>query len=390
MSGDTQTIRPGELTGSPGRSAVLARLRSYLNAHYARVLFIAVFLIPTLGAVIYFGLIASDRYISEARFIVRSVEKPAAEGAAAFLQDFGITRANDDTFAIQDYIHSRDAMQAIMKKIDLREVWGREDADFWSRYGGDSDEDLFRYYQGQVKVEKNAETGITTVKVSAFRAQDAHAILQMILLLSEKRINEMNLRARRDSLALAEEGRASAARNLAEATVALSSYRNATELIDPAETAVAAVDRNAELTGELARLQVTLQTMVRRAPENPAIPALRQRIAALSAELEAQEGRLTGARDSLSGKVGIFERLEIERELAEKNYEEAQRQFDRAREEADRQRVYIESIAAPNVPDVPTEPRRMRYMFTVALLSLWAFLIFYLLVSGSREHLNVS
>jgi len=97
-------------------------LRTYLSAHYGRVLFVAVFILPTLLAAIYFGLIASDRYISEARFIVRSADKPASQGAAAYLQDFGITRANDDAFAIADYIHSRDVMQAIEKQCELSEL----------------------------------------------------------------------------------------------------------------------------------------------------------------------------------------------------------------------------------------------------------------------------
>lgn len=364
-----------------------------LTAHYARTLFIVVFLVPTVIAIVYYGLVASDRYVSETHFIVRSVSKPASEGAAAYLQDFGITRANDDTFAIQDYIHSRDAMQAIMRKIDLRKVWNRPGADFLSRYGAfqvsDNDEALFQYYQRQVKIEKNVETGITAVKVTAYRPQDARAIAEMILQLSEARINDMNVRARRDRLASSEQTADEAVRKLARATVALTQYRDASRQIDPAESAGAAIERSSALDQELAQLQVSLQTMVERAPGNPALPALRQRVAALSAQVAAQRSELTGASGALSSKLGDYERLEVERELAEKSYEAAQKQLSSAREEAERQQIYIESVARPNLPDKSQEPRRLRYAFTVALLSFWAFLIFYLLVSGSREHLNV-
>ena len=61
-----------------------------------------------------------------------------------------------------------------------------------------------------------------------------------------------------------------------------------------------------------------------------------------------------------------------------------------AREDARRQQVYIETVARPNLPDESLEPRRWRYVFTVALLGMWSFLILYLLVSGTREHLNFS
>lgn len=370
-------------------------LRAYLSDHYGRVLFVLVFILPTLLSVVYFGLIVSDRYISEARFIVRSADKPAAQGAAAYLQDFGIVRANDDAFAIADYIHSRDVMQAVEKVIDLRTIYSRPGADPFTRFGGPSaaaktDEALFRYYIRQVAVEKDAESGITAVKVSAYRPEDAKALLDRIIGLSELRVNQLNVRARRDSLADSERALNEAVRRLAQATVDLTRYRESAGTVDPQQSAGATVDRSSSLQQELAQLQVTLQTMIARAPGNPSIPALRQRIAALSGQVAAQQQQLTGDRDSLSGVLGGYEQQLVEQELAEKAYEAAQKQFDAARSEADRQQVFIELIARPNMTDEPQEPRRLRYILTAALLSFWAFLIFYLLLSGSREHLNMS
>jgi capsular polysaccharide transport system permease protein len=370
-------------------------LRTYLSAHYGRVLFVAVFILPTLLAAIYFGLIASDRYISEARFIVRSADKPASQGAAAYLQDFGITRANDDAFAIADYIHSRDVMQAIEKQIDIPAVYSRPGADIFSRIGGlsgraKSDEALFRYFIRQVTVEKDPESGITAVKVSAYRPEDAKTLLDRIVALSEARVNQLNVRARRDSLADSQRAMDDAARRLAQATVDVTRAREIAGTVDPQQSAGATVDRRSSLQQELAQLRVTLQTMVARAPGNPSIPALRQRIAALSGQVTAQQNQLTGRQGSLSGKLGDYEQQQVERELAEKAYEAAQKQFDAARSEADRQQVFIELIARPNLSDEPQEPRRLRYIMTAALLSFWAFLILYLLLSGSREHLNLN
>ena len=119
--------------------------------HYGRILFAGLFVLPVLLAAIYFGLAASDRYVSETRFIVRSVERPAAQGAAAYLQSVGITRANDEAFAMQDFVRSRDLMTMIGRKFDLRSIWGREDADWISRFGGltgrTSEEALFERFR---------------------------------------------------------------------------------------------------------------------------------------------------------------------------------------------------------------------------------------------------
>lgn len=366
-------------------------LLASVRAHYAMSLFGLVFLLPTLIAGIYYGAIASDSYVSETRFVVRSIDNPASEGAAAYLQDFGIRRANDDTFAIHEFIHSRDAMHEMQRKIDLQQVWSRPDTDFWSRYdaAGATDETLFDYYKRRVRIEKDNETGITTIKASAFRASDARDIAEALLRLSEARINEMNARARNDSLSAAGQAVDAAAQKLAQLTVALTRYRNQARTVDPTETADAIVERSSALEQELAQLQVSYQTMRERAPGNPAIAALRQRVEALSAQVAVQKAQLSGAPASMTAKLGDYEDLMVQRELAEKAYEAAQKQFTSAQEQADRQRVYLETISRPNLPDEAQEPRRLRYIFTVALLSFWTFLIFYLLVSGSREHMNV-
>ena len=391
---NTRSFLPSVRDSQPGRWSEASAIRAYISAKYGRMLFCLTFLFPTLIAIIFYQFIASDRYISETRFIVRSVDKPAAEGVAAYLQDFGILRANDDAFAIQDFIHSRDAMNELMKRVDLRRIYTRGNADFVTRYHKsgqyDSNEAFFRYFKRQVVVDKDQETGITTVKVSAYDARDAKRIADMILSLSERRVNEMNERAHSDALRLAQNNVKRASAAFLSANVALSQYRNASNMVDPEQSAGAATERNSALRVELAGLRANLNAMLAKAPANPAISPMRQRIAALEEQSAVQAGELTGRGNSLSKKLGNFEQLIVERELAEKTYEAAQKQLENAQEEAVRQQIYIETVAKPNLPDESLEPRRWRYIATVALLSFWSFLIFYLLISGSREHLNMN
>jgi capsular polysaccharide transport system permease protein len=368
--------------------------RRYLSNSYGKILFALTFVLPTLIAILFYLLIASDRYISETTFIVRSVDKPAAEGVAAYLQDFGILRANDDAFAIQDFIHSRDAMNALMKDVDLRKIYSSREADYFTRYNrqgsNDTKEAFFKYFKRQVQVDKDQETGITRVRVSAYRAPDAKRIAELILSLSEARVNEMNERAHVDALRLAQDNVRSASAAFVSANVALGEYRNASGTVDPEESAGAATERGSALDMELANMRANLRVMQAKAPAHPAIGAIRQRIAALEEQSRLQAGELTGRSSSLSQKVGSFERLLVERELAAKTYEAAEKQLEHAQEEAERQQIYIETVSRPSIPDEPLEPRRWRYIFTVALLGFWTFLILYLLVAGSREHLNLS
>src|SRR5262249_36618166 len=56
--------------------------------------------LPTLAAGVYYFAIASDLYLSEARFIVRSPKQVQTNPIGALLQSSGLTRASDDTAAV--------------------------------------------------------------------------------------------------------------------------------------------------------------------------------------------------------------------------------------------------------------------------------------------------
>ena len=109
---------------------------------------------PTLLAAIYFGLIASDVYISESRFVVRSPERQTSSTLGMFLKSTGFSRSQDDSYTVQDFILSRDALQVLDDKLNFREVFSSPTVDIFSRFAGldwdDSFEALHLYYQGSV------------------------------------------------------------------------------------------------------------------------------------------------------------------------------------------------------------------------------------------------
>src|SRR6476646_82181 len=84
------------LTRRPSR---LRRLRVLTSP-----LFLFAVLIPTLVASAYYGLIASDVYVSESRFVVRSPQRPQFSGIGALLQGGSFARSQDDTYSVHDYV----------------------------------------------------------------------------------------------------------------------------------------------------------------------------------------------------------------------------------------------------------------------------------------------
>jgi capsular polysaccharide transport system permease protein len=134
-------------------------------------LFIGIVLLPTLGAIIYFGLIASDVYISESRFLVRSPERPVQTGLVGqLLQSTGVAKSEDDTYAVRDFILSRDALKELDDRLGLRKSFSSERIDFFGRFPGviwdRSFEDFYRYYVGHVDVDYDTLSSIRTRTVS--------------------------------------------------------------------------------------------------------------------------------------------------------------------------------------------------------------------------------
>lgn len=363
------------------------------SLNYSAILFLFIFAIPTSVSVVYYGLVASDRYVSESKFIVRGVNGGQIGGLSVLLRTFGISRSNDDTFAIEEYILSRDALNDLSRFVDVTGAYTRDQADFVTRYGttfGENTfESLYSYFIDQIRVVRDVETGITTLSVSAYEARDAKDIADGLLKLGEARVNEMNARSRKDALASAIESLQAAEANVLSAQTELTRFRNAEFTVDMKKSVSGNLDVITELHKDLATQQVLLQQLEASSPSNPGIHSQAKRVAAIENQLATEKSKIAGSDDAIATKLGDYEGLLLRKGLADSLYESAVTSLDQARDEARRKQIYLEPIVRPNQPDRPSEPRRLRSIFTVALLTFASYLMIYLLVSGSREHLNI-
>ena len=91
-----------------------------LTALRRRLLFLVVVVLPTTAATVYYGFLASDVYVSESRFVIRSAQRQSsAGGIGALLQNTGLPgfqRSADDAYAVHDFILSRDALRQLDRR----------------------------------------------------------------------------------------------------------------------------------------------------------------------------------------------------------------------------------------------------------------------------------
>ncbi|HEV2570454.1 capsule biosynthesis protein [Methylocella sp. CPCC 101449] len=365
------------------------------RARLIKKLILAVMIVPPIFAVFYYGLFAADRYVSEANIIVRSVSsKRAAGGLDMVLQTFGISRAVDDTNAVQNFMLSRDAVRALESRLPLREIFSNSNADIFTRFPrfwlwkNDAFERLYEYYLDRVTVIQDPSKGITTVRAVAFRPEDALRITQELLKISEEMVNRMNVRAQADTVKSAQLSVDDAGNRLIEAQKELTRYRNRELIVDPSKTSQSVLDTITSLATEYTQTQAQVQEMTRLAPNNPAIAARQARADALRARITEEREKLAGSDAAMAKKIEGYEQLAAARDIAEKGLATASNSLETARQEARRQQIYVEQIVSPNLPDQSTEPERIRMILTYLVVSCMLGAILWLLNAGTQEHAN--
>lgn len=158
--------------------------------------FIAVVGVPVALAVLYYFLIAADQYVTEFRFALRTVDPARAEVSGMLQGSVAPSPVGVDSYAVVQYIGSRDIIDDIGKALDLREMFSRSEADWLSRLQLPvSIEELVRYWKNQVDPFYDVTNGTIVVRVRAFTADDALKLAQAIFASSEHLVNDMSARA---------------------------------------------------------------------------------------------------------------------------------------------------------------------------------------------------
>lgn len=349
-------------------------------------------LVPTFLGLIYYGLIASDVYTSQSKFVIKSPGQKSSQVTtlASLIQTTGISAGKDQTQEVLEYIRSRDALRDLNRKSDVVGIYSTRGADFLSKFPQPlhdrSFENLYKYYRTMVTASLDPESGMAVVEVRGFRPEDTHLLNARLLDLGEDFVNRLNERAERQAISEAERRVVNSEARLRGARLAMRTYRNSEDVLDPAKQAAGVLDVSNKLQIEYASLLAQLQSMQRATPRHPAIPALKNRVAATAQAIAAQNGRAVGSPTGLASKLGNYEKLALDQELATAGLTAANVSLEQARTESQKQQYYLERVVEPNTPDLALLPRRLSSILIIFATSLCLYFIGWMLVVGILEH----
>lgn len=354
--------------------------------------FLVFVVVPTFLAALYYGLIASDVYISESRFVIKSPDQKRSQMStlANLVQTTGMSGGQEQTNEVLTFVRSRDALKALEKQPGIRDKYATLDVDIFSRFprplSDNSFESLFKYYGDMVDARFDADAGTAVIKARAFTAKDAYQINRRLLDLSEDLVNRLNSRAQTKGIDEAQRQVLLATDRAKAARIALTKYRNTQSLIDPTKQAGGVLEISNNMIGQRAALQAQLDLMQRVAPNNPSIPALSSRINAISVQIASQDSRVVGSGSGIASKMGGYENLLVEQEFATESMNAANAALVQARAEAQRQQFYLERVVDPNMPDMPLLPKRLFNVLIVFAAATCLYFIAWMFIVGILEH----
>ena len=346
-----------------------------LKKHF---IFVLTVLLPTVAAVLYYGLVASDVFISESRFVVRSPQRQAQTGLRGRAAAGHGLRALAGRHLLGARLHpSRDALRELDE--EARRAQALRTAANSRLLQPLSGPRLGRQLRGVLPLlpgkvhgrSRHRSRRSSTLRVRAFTAADA------------QRINE---HAARDGRAPGERaeraqppgpgplrgsrGDAGRGQGAGRRRWRSPAFRSEQAVFEPDRQAAIQLQGVAKLQDELIATETQLAQLRALSPGNPQIPALADsgRDAA-PARWPTETAKVTGGGGSLSAHARRRSSASrSRRSFADRQLAAALTALETARSEAQRKQLYLERIVQPNLPDEALEPRRIRSILTVLVL----------------------
>ncbi|WP_435257295.1 sugar transporter [Thioclava sp. FR2] len=350
--------------------------------------FVALVLVPVVATALYLWIVAQDQYASTVGFSVRTQEMQSSLdilGGITSLSGGG----SSDSDILYDYIHSQEMVEDLDAKINLRKIF----SEAWPSdpiFAFDPDgsiEDLVDHWEDKVRITYDSSSRLMTLRVLAFKPEEATLIAGAILERSTEKINELSEEAREDATRYARIEMERALDRLKTAREAMTAFRMRTRMVDPVADLQGQMGILNSLQAQLAESYIELDLL--RATTNatdPRITQAEQRIDVIKNRMEEERRKFNESEQGPGGEdyatmVAEFERLTVDREFAEQTYRVALAAFDAAQAEALRKSRYLAAHIQPTAAEKSEYPQRWTLLGLTGffLLMAWAIgvLIFY-------------
>ncbi|RQW87469.1 MAG: capsular biosynthesis protein [Geobacter sp.] len=351
--------------------------------------FLLIVVVPFLLIAIYYGVIASPRYVSESKITVRQSGGGQDVGSLAVsILSGGGSSSREDNLYLREYILSLDMLQYLDASVGLRKAYqGR--GDYLSRLlPWASQEDFLNFYRKHVSVNYDAVTGVLTIRTEAFDRAFARRMNAAIMYQCEKFINDNSHRISNEQLRFISSELTRANEELLATKQKVLAFQNRHNVLDPVEQAKAMSAFVLQLEAEVGRQEAELRNMRTFLAENSTqVVAFREKLGALKQQLQNEKQKISGGpAGKLNTMSSQFMLLQFQAEFALDKYKATLAAYEKERVEASRKVKNLVVISSPHQQEEAEYPRRQYIIFAslVGLLILYG--ISRLIIATIEDH----
>ncbi|MEO0497493.1 MAG: hypothetical protein AAF141_09010 [Pseudomonadota bacterium] len=350
---------------------------------------VAIFIvIPVVGTSVYYGLIASDRFESETRFVVRSATAVLSRNPTDDGVGLSTAKIVQDTQITTNYLNSPGLITNLEAIEPLETFYSRRDIDWLSRLkDGATAEEKLEFWATRITNTIKLPGGIVIVKLQAHTPEEAQTLLKRVIALSEDQLNALNEGIWSGTLGGAEKELAEAQNALKSVRRQISQAQLVSGVFDVEQQSEALTDLIIEVRGELLKIEGELQTKSGQLdPNSRVLRNLRLQADAQRNQLERLERELAGDGErALSDSSSIFAQLKLEQEIAEQRFEDAVRELERLRLLSSTQLLYLDPVLQPTLPEEATQPERIKRVAFFSFIGIFCWLFALLALLSARK-----
>lgn len=339
-------------------------------------------------SVLYWGVIASDRYVSEANVVLESpqITLPSMDVASLF----GGSSGGGDMLLLRDYLLSVDMLKTIDELVGFRKHYSGSGADFISSLpSGDVPmEGLHEYYLKRVSVELDEYANVLRIKVEAFSPEVAHKIASLLLDEGEKYMNLLGKRLAEEQVSFLEKQVGALGENFTQASNLLIEYQNRKGLISPTGTVASLSAVVASLEGKLSNLQAERAVLKSyQSSSSPSMVRVENEINAVRNQISMQQSRMAQQSGNALNTVSAeYQTLELKVQFALESYSGALAALEGTRIEAARKLKQVSVLQTPTYPEYPLEPQRLHQIAVYTIITVFIALIAQMLLMIIKDH----
>src|SRR5690554_6127730 len=156
--------------------------------------FWAVAAFATLLAVIYWGAMATERYVSRAHIVLQTPEiVPTGLNVSSLLSG---TSGSGDLLLLKDHLESVAMLNTLQQRLNLRSHYAQSTIDRLSRLSDENApiEKFHDYMQDRIKILFDDYSSVLKIEVQAYTPEMAQSIVEALLEEGERHMNRMGQR----------------------------------------------------------------------------------------------------------------------------------------------------------------------------------------------------